>query len=80
LSSALTVKAGGTDFICQCALIDLLQESCPKRIGHCECAADHAPRQFIQLATICVFCVHRLPASALKFLLCDAVHKRLRKY
>ena len=40
-----------------------------------ECAADHASRQFIEFAVICVFCVHRLPASALKFLLCDAAGK-----
>jgi hypothetical protein len=40
----------------------------------------HAPRQFIPLATICVFRVHRLPASALKFSLCDAADKWLRKY
>ena len=32
------------------------------------------------LAVICVFCVHRLPASALEFLLCNAADKRLRTY
>jgi hypothetical protein len=30
------------------------------------------------LAVICVFCVHRLPASALRFLLCDAADRLLR--
>jgi hypothetical protein len=29
--------------ICQRVLIDLFKESCPKRIDHSECAANHAP-------------------------------------
>jgi hypothetical protein len=43
-------------------------------------AANHVPGQGIHLATICVFGVHRLPASALKFLLLYAADKRLRTY
>ena len=43
-------------------------------------AADHVPGPTIHLAIIRVFCVHRLPASGLRFLLCDATDKRLRAY
>jgi hypothetical protein len=57
-----------------------LKEPCPKRIDHSECATNHAPRQCIQLGIICVFGVHRLLASALRFLLSDAANKCLQKY
>jgi hypothetical protein len=44
------------------------------------CAVNHVPGRIIHLAIICVFGVHRLPASALKFLLLYAADKRLRTY
>ena len=49
-------------------------------LAPCCCLADHVPGQAAHLAVICVFCVHRLTASALEFLLCNAADKRLRTY
>jgi hypothetical protein len=52
--------------------MDLRQESCPKRIEHGERMANQAVRQMILCGAIRVFCVHRLPASALKVFLREA--------
>jgi hypothetical protein len=53
-------EAGGTQFKRQRILIDRFQEPRAKRVEHGESAADHAPRQIIQLVTIRVFRVHLL--------------------
>jgi hypothetical protein len=51
----------------------------PNLLSAVNAQADHVPRQIIQPLAICVFRVHLLLTSALKFLLRDAANKWLRK-